>query len=408
MPTEDHISALENLAKLKATKAISDADFEAQKARLMGAYAAPSQSPQPPLFRRLWVVVTLTVLVIGFPVALAVLASGEVYRKVDGGWRPISRGARLTYAGFLALWLVAVLAKAIFHPGDWGTDTGTKAVQTGQASPTPAMSVSGKCQQPILAKGMAYAAARDKLLAAGYQPSRAKPEADSYCADSGHATTCRKLPEIQDCSADGYCKMAFQDRNGAKAAITTFGDGPDGQDTTVESVAYSCGGNSSTTNQASAAQAVPEADTANATQKAQGSPVADQGANKGQGEADQTADSLEGRYSPQFHQCMAGEDAANGSTSAMMACTTNELQAQDRKLNETYQRLMSSLPPDQREELRDQERIWVRQQAAQCPEGDIGTNGDLARLDHPSCLLSQTIRRTMALENLQAQSSQPQ
>ncbi len=237
--TEDRISALERLAKLKAEGAITDADFETQKTRLMGATEALKA---PPLLRRLWLVVTLTVLVIGFPLALAVLASGEVYRRVDGGYRPISKGARLTYTGFLALWLVAVLAKAIFHPGDWGTGPGAKTSQAPQGSLTTATSGNGgKCEQPALAKGTPYPAARAMLLAAGYMPSRERPEAGSYCTDSDHATTCKKLPEIRDCSADGYCKMAFQGRDGAAADVTTFGDGPDGQDTTVQSVSYTCG-----------------------------------------------------------------------------------------------------------------------------------------------------------------------
>lgn len=237
--TEDHVSALERLTKLKAEGAISDADFEVQKARLTGAAGL---IPPPPLIRRLWVVTALTVSVVGFPIALAMTASGEVYRKVDSGYRPISKGARWTWAGFLAIWLIAVLAKAVFHPGDWGADAPVKPTQATAAKPATVVSkASAKCEQPALAKGTPYPAARTKLLAAGYLPSKAKPESGSYCADSDHAETCEKLPEIQDCSADGYCQMAFSGPNGTSAVVTTFGDGPDGADTTAETTKYSCG-----------------------------------------------------------------------------------------------------------------------------------------------------------------------
>ena len=113
---DNKLEALERLAKLKAEGTISEAEFEVQKARLL-----TDRAPVP-LVRRLWFVVLLTCLLITFPVALIILASGPIYKKGENGPEPISRGARLTYAALLALWLVALVAKAIIHPGDWGTD----------------------------------------------------------------------------------------------------------------------------------------------------------------------------------------------------------------------------------------------------------------------------------------------
>lgn len=88
-------------------------------------------SPTAPALRRLWVVVLFNCLLITFPVALAILASGPVYKRTEGGFRAITGGARWTWAGFLALWLVALVAKAAIHPGDW---------QTVATAPTPAAS----------------------------------------------------------------------------------------------------------------------------------------------------------------------------------------------------------------------------------------------------------------------------
>jgi uncharacterized protein YecT (DUF1311 family) len=120
------------------------------------------------------------------------------------------------------------------------------------------------------------------------------------------------------------------------------------------------------------------------------------------------SDPLENRYSAQFKQCMATGDAANGSTSATLACTDDELRVQDQKLNQAYRTLMGSLAPDKQADLRNYERAWIKQREAQCPEGDSEANGQIARLDRPACLLSQTMTRTIALEKLRDMPSQPE
>jgi uncharacterized protein YecT (DUF1311 family) len=60
---------------------------------------------------------------------------------------------------------------------------------------------------------------------------------------------------------------------------------------------------------------------------------------------------------------------------------------------------MSSLSPDKQTELRDDERVWIKEQAIKCPEGH-DTGGDLDRLDKPSCLLAATIQRTQDLKKM--------
>jgi hypothetical protein len=130
----DHISALERLAKLRADGTLSEAEFEAQKAQL---FAVQFVSP---IHRRLWVVVTLTALIFTFWVALAILASGEVYRKQRGGWVALTKGSRWTYAGFLAVWLLALVAKTIVQPNYWDLEPGQaapSAAQKNSATPSP-------------------------------------------------------------------------------------------------------------------------------------------------------------------------------------------------------------------------------------------------------------------------------
>jgi hypothetical protein len=62
-------------------------------------------------------------------------------------------------------------------------------------------------------------------LAAGFRASPSLDDGD-YCTLKENALICRKMPEIEDCSADGYCRMNFSDDQGNKISVVTFGDGP--------------------------------------------------------------------------------------------------------------------------------------------------------------------------------------
>ena len=241
----DRVSALEKLVQLKANGTITQDEFEREKAKLL-AGECRTTSTSPPVHRRLWFVVTLTCLLVTFWLALFILASGPVYRKKAGVWSPISNGARRIYAGFLFLWILALLAKAIFHPGDW--EVQTPAQQTSSATqpvaaPTnnaqAATTTDAKvCVAPAIPNGTPYLVARARLIASGYEP-HGQTDSSTFCALD--PATCRQFPEIDDCSADGYCKMVFQAKNGATATVGTFGDGPNGDGaTTLEKLTYSC------------------------------------------------------------------------------------------------------------------------------------------------------------------------
>lgn len=102
----------------------------------------------PSMFRRLWLVVLLTCLLLTFPVALAILASGPVYKKVGDGYAPITKGTRFTYAGFLALWLVALAAKAVIHSGEPQPSAPTIAVASSPEGNIPASAGPTEGQTP--------------------------------------------------------------------------------------------------------------------------------------------------------------------------------------------------------------------------------------------------------------------
>lgn len=111
---------------------------------------------------------------------------------------------------------------------------------------------------------------------------------------------------------------------------------------------------------------------------------------------------LEHRYSLAFNKCLNTGAAIQGSIRAMLACTEDEIDVQDRLLNRTYNTLMTRLPSEKQVNLRNTERAWIERRDRKCPAGDAEMNGQLALLDRPSCVLDETIRRTMALEKLGA------
>jgi uncharacterized protein YecT (DUF1311 family) len=112
-------------------------------------------------------------------------------------------------------------------------------------------------------------------------------------------------------------------------------------------------------------------------------------------------DPLETRYSPAYERCLNSGNAANGNTSAMRQCTDNELAVQNGKLNSTYKAVMAALGPAQQTKLRDTERAWIKYRDQKCM-AENQTGGTIDQLGIPSCHLEMTIRRTMELEQTQA------
>lgn len=95
-----------------------------------------------PFFRRLWVVVLMTCLLIPMPIAMIVLLTGPVYRRKPDGYRPISNRSRHIYGGALVLWLVVATLKAFLQPGgiqgEWERSADPTLLKTTQNAPTPA------------------------------------------------------------------------------------------------------------------------------------------------------------------------------------------------------------------------------------------------------------------------------
>lgn len=101
----------------------------------------PPVPVRAPFFRRLWVVILMTCLLIPMPIAMILILSGPIYRRKVDGWQPISNRARYIYGGILVLWLVVATLKAFLQPGgiqgEWERSADPALVKTTQNTPAP-------------------------------------------------------------------------------------------------------------------------------------------------------------------------------------------------------------------------------------------------------------------------------
>ncbi|RQW38953.1 lysozyme inhibitor LprI family protein [Novosphingobium sp. LASN5T] len=109
---------------------------------------------------------------------------------------------------------------------------------------------------------------------------------------------------------------------------------------------------------------------------------------------------FERRYSETYNRCMDTGDAAQGITSGMIACTEAERHFQDGKLNQAYKMVISRLPASRQDDLRRSERNWIKARDSICAKELTGefVGGSMSHVTWLGCLMDETIKRTMALE----------
>lgn len=80
-------------------------------------------------------------------------------------------------------------------------------------------------------------------------------------------------------------------------------------------------------------------------------------------------------------------------------CNNAEMEIQDGRLNQAYKMVMQALPADRKAELRQSERLWIKQRDATCEaQAAVEEGGTLWHVIHSSCLLDETIKRRLFLE----------
>ena len=113
--------------------------------------------------------------------------------------------------------------------------------------------------------------------------------------------------------------------------------------------------------------------------------------------AAQSQPQIEKRYSPDYNPCI---EASGGVTSEMMSCTGAEIDRQDARLNQAYTMVMRALPPAKKVALRNSERAWVKARDARCYRDSASMRGGSGEgILYSGCILEETIKRTVFLEN---------
>ncbi len=110
-------------------------------------------------------------------------------------------------------------------------------------------------------------------------------------------------------------------------------------------------------------------------------------------------------YSVEYESCM---DLSGGATSTMIGCIDAEINEQDKRLNDNYKALMSTLKNDRKEELKKAQRLWIKFRDANCRfyyDPDGGTMHSVLSTD---CVLRMTAGRAEELDYLSKLSIPPE
>ena len=113
--------------------------------------------------------------------------------------------------------------------------------------------------------------------------------------------------------------------------------------------------------------------------------------------AAQTRSQIERRYTPHFNECIAD---SSDTTIELLDCLGAEIDRQDARLNQAYVMVMHSLPASGKTLLRRSERAWIGQRDARCARAaNEYRGGTLAGVAYSQCVLHETIKRIIFLEN---------
>ena len=100
-------------------------------------------------------------------------------------------------------------------------------------------------------------------------------------------------------------------------------------------------------------------------------------------------------YSADYKTCI---DKSEGVTSSMLTCNQDELKKQDARLNKNYKLAMSALSAEQKINLRDTQRLWLKYKEANCGMQATLTGGTIDMLFSSGCELDMTQERADTLE----------
>jgi uncharacterized protein YecT (DUF1311 family) len=91
--------------------------------------------------------------------------------------------------------------------------------------------------------------------------------------------------------------------------------------------------------------------------------------------------------------------SCDGSTYEMVECLKAKTAEWDKRMNVAYQQALNDAMPQQREQLRAAQRLWIQYRDANCLYYGMG-EGTIARIDAGECMRSMTEARARELEGI--------
>lgn len=394
MTDNGQINALERLAKLRDSGDLTPEEYQREKAKLL---SGPSGVP---LYRRLWFVVTLTCLIVTFPVSLLILVTGDVYKKSKSeGLQPISTRARYVYAGALVLWILALVIRAALNPQSAEQAWNSNAVDEHQASVNKAVA-----EAPNLPIACDSTEAADEVKDA-LENGATSALVQIKVEDFGHAQELyfAKRSNARVCQADAVLNT------GATTISYEIFFGPSGKqmvqvrqgidafhvDIIKALEATAAGMEAAKTKQAQTASTQSSADAQSQNSNVQNTETSQA---IGPGNTDIPDHSQE---SPALQACLTKAGGDDGSRADEADCYEQELGVQDKQLNVTYSTVIASMSADEQVALRASQREWIKERDREC-NGNTGVDtGNAGETATPACLIDMTVRRRMQLEQMQ-------
>jgi uncharacterized protein YecT (DUF1311 family) len=106
------------------------------------------------------------------------------------------------------------------------------------------------------------------------------------------------------------------------------------------------------------------------------------------------------QISQNFEQCMK---KADGVTLDMLNCISTEHEIQDRRLNQIYKEVMTSLSSENQAKLKQEQREWIKNRDAECKERSIKfEGGSLEQVAYSDCIRELTEKRANEIKSSQA------
>jgi uncharacterized protein YecT (DUF1311 family) len=91
--------------------------------------------------------------------------------------------------------------------------------------------------------------------------------------------------------------------------------------------------------------------------------------------------------------------SCDGSTPEMVNCLSAQTAQWDKRMTIAYQKALRDAGPQQHDQLRTAQRLWIQFRDANCLYYDMG-EGTIARVDAAECMRSMTEARARELENV--------